>query len=173
MKKIMLILIGCVLIGVFVGSDEVITNFENMINNCQEITDSKSEDQKAIDAMLDNKIMEVSQMLCEGLNENNSQYRVKFDKIESKNKTTKNYAGGDVNYESIVNLKVRDKNDSKKLDLKVILECKNVNGKLEPYAFDIIQVRKEENRKMSDWVDINVSIIYFENIENFGKSIWK
>ena len=173
MKKIMLILIGCVLIGVFVGSDEVITNFENMINNCQEITDSKSEDQKAIDAMLDNKIMEVSQMLCEGLNENNSQYRIKFDKIESKNKTTKSYAGGDVNYESIVNFKVRDKNDSKKLDLKVILECKNVNGKLEPYAFDIIQVRKEENRKMSDWVDINVSIIYFENIENFGKSIWK
>ena len=172
MKKIMmLILIGCVLIGVFVGSDEVITNFENMINNCQEITDSKSEDQKAIDAMLDNKIMEVTQMLCEGLNENNSQYRIKFDKIESKNKTTKSYAGGDVNYESIVNLKVRDKNDSKKLDLKVILECKNVNGKLEPYAFDIIQVRKEENRKMSDWVDINVSIIYFENIENFGKSI--
>ena len=172
MKKIMmLILIGCVLIGVFVGSDEVIINFENMINNCQEITDSKSEDQKAIDAMLDNKIMEVTQMLCEGLNENNSQYRIKFDKIESKNKTTKNYAGGDVNYESIVNLKVRDKNDSKKLDLKVILECKNVNGKLEPYAFDIIQVRKEENRKMSDWVDINVSIIYFENIENFGKSI--
>ena len=171
MKKIMLILIGCVLIGVFVGSDEVITNFENMINNCQEITDSKSEDQKAIDAMLDNKIMEVTQMLCEGLNENNSQYRIKFDKIESKNKTTESYAGGDVNYESIVNLKVRDKNDSKKLDLKVILECKNVNGKLEPYAFDIIQVRKEENRKMSDWVDINVSIIYFENIENFGKSI--
>ena len=171
MKKIMLILIGCVLIGVFVGSDEVITNFENMINNCQEITDSKSEDQKAVDAMLDNKIMEVSQMLCEGLNENNSQYRIKFDKIESKNKTTKSYAGGDVNYESIVNFKVTDKNDSKKLDLKVILECKNVNGKLEPYAFDIIQVRKEENRKMSDWVDINVSIIYFENIENFGKSI--
>ena len=171
MKKIMLILIGCVLIGVFVGSDEVITHYENMINNCQEITDSKSEDQKAIDAMLDNKIMEVTQMLCEGLNENNSQYRIRFDKIESKNKTTKSYAGGDVNYESIVNLKVRDKNDSKKLDLKVILECKNVNGKLEPYAFDIIQVRKEENRKMSDWVDINVSIIYFENIENFGKSI--
>lgn len=173
MKKIMLILIGCVLIGVFVGSDEVITNFENMINNCQEITDSKSEDQKAIDAMLDNKIMEVTQMLCEGLNENNSQYRIRFNKIESKNKTTKNYAGGDVNYESIVNLKVRDKNDSKKLDLKVILECKNVNGKLEPYAFEIIQVRKEENRKMSDWVNTNVNIIYFENIENFGKSIWK
>ena len=171
MKKIMLILIGCVLIGVFVGSDNVITSFENMINNCQEITDSKSEDQKAVDAMLDNKIMEVSQMLCEGFNENNSQYRIRFNKIESKNKTTKNYAGGDVNYESIVNLKVTDKNDSKKLDLKVILECKNVNGKLEPYAFDIIQVRKEENRKMSDWVDINVSIIYFENIENFGKSI--
>ena len=171
MKKIMLILIGCVLIGVFMGSDNVITSFENMINNCQEITDSKSEDQKAIDAMLDNKIMEVSQMLCEGLNENNSQYRIRFNKIESKNKTTKSYAGGDVNYESIVNFKVTDKNDSKKLDLKVILECKNVNGKLEPYAFDIIQVRKEENRKMSDWVDINVSIIYFENIENFGKSI--
>ena len=171
MKKIMLILIGCVLIGVFVGSDNVITSFENMINNCQEITDSKSEDQKAVDAMLDNKIMEVSQMLCEGLNENNSQYRIRFNKIESKNKTTKSYAGGDVNYESIVNFKVTDKNDSKKLDLKVILECKNVNGKLEPYAFDIIQVRKEENRKMSDWVDINVSIIYFENIENFGKSI--
>ena len=173
MKKIMLILIGCVLIGVFMGSDEVITNFENMINNCQEITDSKSEDQKTIDAMLDNKIMEVSQILCEGLNENNSQYRIKFDKIESKNKTTKSYAGGDINYESIVNLKVTDKNDSKKLDLKVILECKNVNGKLEPYAFEIIQVRKEENRKMSDWVDTNVNIIYFENIENFGKSIWK
>ena len=171
MKKIILILIGCVLIGVFVGSDEVITNFENMINNCQEITDSKSEDQKAIDAMLDNKIMEVSQMLCEGLNENNSQYRIKFDKIESKNKTTKNYAGGDVNYESIVNLKVTDKNSTQKLDLKVILECKNVNGKLEPYAFDIIQVRKEENRKMSDWVNANVNIIYFENIENSGKSI--
>ena len=171
MKKIMLILIGCVLIGVFVGSDNVITSFENMINNCQEITDSKSEDQKAVDAMLDNKIMEVTQMLCEGLNENNSQYRIRFDKIESKNKTTESYAGGDVNYESIVNLKVTEKNDSKKLDLKVILECKNVNGKLEPYAFDIIQVRKEENRKMSDWVDINVSIIYFENIENFGKSI--
>ena len=171
MKKIMLILIGCVLIGVFMGSDEVITNFENMINNCQEITDSKSEDQKAIDAMLDNKIMEISQMLCEGLNENNSQYRIKFDKIESKNKTTKSYAGGDVNYESIVNLKVTDKNSTQKLDLKVILECKNVNGKLEPYAFEIIQVRKEENRKMSDWVDTNVNIIYFENIENFGKSI--
>ena len=171
MKKIMLILIGCVLIGVFVGSDEVITNFENMINDCQEITDSKSEDQKAIDAMLDNKIMEVSQMLCEGLNENNSQYRIKFDKIESKNKTTKNYAGGDVNYESIVNLKVTDKNSTQKLDLKVILECKNVNGKLEPYAFDIIQVRKEENRKMSDWVNANVNIIYFENLENSGKSI--
>ena len=171
MKKIMLILIGCVLIGVFMGSDEVITNFENMINNCQEITDSKSEDQKAIDAMLDNKIMEVTQMLCEGLNENNSQYRIKFDKIESKNKTTKSYAGGDVNYESIVNLKVTDKNSTQKLDLNVILECKNVNGKLEPYAFEIIQVRKEENRKMSDWVDTNVNIIYFENIENFGKSI--
>ena len=99
MKKIMLILIGCVLIGVFMGSDNVITSFENMINNCQEITDSKSEDQKAVDAMLDNKIMEVSQMLCEGLNENNSQYRIRFNKIESKNKTTKSYAGGDVNYE--------------------------------------------------------------------------
>lgn len=171
MKKIMLILIGCVLIGVFVGSDEVIANFENMINNCQEITDSKSEDQKAIDAMLDNKIMEVTQMLCEGLNENNSQYRVKFDKIESKNKTTKSYAGGDVNYESIVNLKVTDKNSTQKLDLKVILECKNVNGKLEPYAFEIVQVRKEENRKMSDWANTNVNIIYFENIENSGKSI--
>ena len=171
MKKIMLILIVCVLIGVFVGSDEVITNFENMINNCQEITDSKSEDQKAIDAMLDNKIMEVTQMLCEGLNENNSQYRIKFDKIESKNKTTESYAGGDVNYESIVNLKVTDKNSTQKLDLKVILECKNVNGKLEPYAFEIIQVRKEENRKMSDWVNTNVNIIYFENIENSGKSI--
>ena len=171
MKKIMLILIGCVLIGVFMGSDNVITSFENMINNCQEITDSKSEDQKAIDAMLDNKIMEVSQMLCEGLNENNSQYRIRFNKIESKNKTTKNYAGGDVNYESIVNLKVTDKHDTKKLDLKVILECKNVNGKLEPYAFEIVQVRKEENRKMSDWVNTNVNIIYFENIENFGKSI--
>ena len=46
-----------------------------------------------------------------------------------------------------------------------------MNGKLEPYAFEIIQVRKEENREMSDWADINVNIIYFENIENFGKSI--
>ena len=46
-----------------------------------------------------------------------------------------------------------------------------MNGKLEPYAFEIIQVRKEENRKMSDWVNTNVNIIYFENIENFGKSI--
>ena len=91
--------------------------------------------------------------------------------MNQKTKQQKNYAGGDVNYESIVNLKVRDKNDSKKLDLKVILECKNVNGKLEPYAFEIIQVRKEENRKMSDWVNTNVNIIYFENIENFGKSI--
>ena len=139
-----------------------------MINNCQEITDSKSEDQKAIDAMLDNKIMEVSQMLCEGLNENNSQYRIRFNKIESKNKTTKSYAGGDVNYESIVNFKVTDKNSTQKLDLKVILECKNVNGKLEPYAFEIIQVRKEENRKIHDKGALKSAYEYLENEKCIG-----